>query len=66
MMERFLTEYQLNFWERILAPAFWATVQMVVITTILGTVFGFFLAVVLLITDQDGIHPNRLDRKSVV
>ncbi len=59
MMERFLPEYQLNFWERILAPAFWATVQMVVVTTILGTVFGFFLAVVLLITDQDGIHPNR-------
>lgn len=58
-MSRFLTEYQLNFWERILAPAFVATIEMVVITTILGTIFGFLVAVVLLVTDKDGIHPNR-------
>lgn len=58
-MSRFLTEYQLNFWERILAPAFVATIQMVIITTILGTFFGFLVAVVLLVTDKDGIRPNR-------
>ena len=58
-MSRFLTEYQLNFWERILAPAFVATIEMVIITTILGTIFGFLVAVVLLVTDKDGIHPNR-------
>lgn len=58
-MSRFLTEYQLNFWERILAPAFVATIQMVIITTILGTVFGFLVAVILLVTDEDGIRPNR-------
>ena len=32
-MSAFLTDYQLNFWERILQPAFIATIQMVVITT---------------------------------
>lgn len=58
-MSRFLTEYQMNFWERILAPAFVATIQMVIVTTILGTVFGFLVAVVLLVTDKDGIRPNR-------
>lgn len=58
-MSKFLTEYQLNFWERILAPAFAATIQMVIITTILGTFFGFLVAVVLLVTDKDGIRPNR-------
>ncbi len=58
-MSRFLTEYQMNFWERILAPAFTATIQMVIITTILGTAFGFLVAVVLLVTDKDGIRPNR-------
>lgn len=58
-MERFLTEYQINFWERILAPAFTATIQMVVITTIFGTIFGFLLAVVLLVTNRDGIRPNK-------
>lgn len=58
-MSRFLTEYQMNFWERILAPAFVATIQMVIVTTILGTAFGFLVAVVLLVTDKDGIRPNR-------
>lgn len=58
-MSGFLTEYQLNFWERILAPAFVATIQMVIVTTILGTFFGFLVAVILLVTDKDGIRPNR-------
>lgn len=58
-MASFLTEYQLNFWERILAPAFSATIQMVIITTIFGTIFGFLVAIVLLVTDKDGIRPNK-------
>lgn len=58
-MSNFLTEYQINFWERILAPAFEATFQMVAITTVFGTIFGFLVAVVLLMTDKDGIHPNK-------
>ncbi len=58
-MESFLTEYQMNFWERILAPAFVATIQMVAVTTVLGTILGFLVAVVLLVTNKDGIRPNR-------
>lgn len=58
-MAGFLTEYQMNFWERVLAPAFTATIQMVIITTIFGTIFGFLVAVVLLITNKDGIRPNK-------
>ena len=58
-MGNFLTEYQINFWERILAPAFEATFQMVAITTVFGTIFGFLVAVILLMTDKDGIHPNK-------
>ncbi|MDO4474184.1 MAG: methionine ABC transporter permease [Eubacteriales bacterium] len=57
-MSKYLTQYQINFWERILAPAFSATIQMVLITTIMGTLLGFLVAVVLLITDKDGIRPN--------
>ncbi len=59
MLEQFLTDYQLNFWERILKPAFVATTEMVLITTILGTIFGFLVAVILLITDKNGIRPNK-------
>lgn len=58
-MSNFLTQYQLNFWERILAPAFTATIQLVAITTIFGTIFGFMVAVVLLVTNKDGILPNK-------
>lgn len=58
-MQNFLTEYQMNFWERILAPAFSATIQMVVITTVFGTIFGFCVAVILLVTGKEGICPNK-------
>lgn len=60
MLENILTEYQLNFWERILAPAFSATIQMVLITTVFGTLFGFLVAVVLLVTNENGIYPNKV------
>ena len=58
-MSAFLTDYQLNFWERILQPAFTATIQMVVITTIVGTILGFLIAVILLVSNVNGIHPNK-------
>lgn len=58
-MSQFLTEYQMNFWKRILRPAFAATIQMVLITTLFGALLGFLIAVVLLVTGKDGIRPNR-------
>lgn len=58
-MLNFLSEYQKNFWKMIMVPAFSDTVEMVVVTTILATIFGFLIAVVLLITNEDGIYPNR-------
>lgn len=59
-MLNFLSEYQKNFWNRIMFPAFGDTIKMVVITAILATVLGFLIAVILLITDEDGIYPNRV------
>lgn len=59
-MFNFLTEYQKNFWTMIMIPAFSSTIEMVVITTVLATVFGFIIAVVLLVTNKDGIHPNKI------
>ena len=58
-MSDYLTEYLLNFWDRILAPAFASTIQMVLITTVFGTIFGFLVAVVMLITNVNGIRPNK-------
>jgi len=49
----------MNFWKRILRPAFAATIQMVLITTLFGALLGFLIAVVLLVTGKDGIRPNR-------
>ncbi len=54
----YLTDYQKNFWEMIMIPAFSSTIQMVLITTVLATLFAFLIAVILLITNKDGIHPN--------
>jgi len=55
----FLTEYQKNFWQMIMIPAFSSTIEMVAITTILATIFAFLIAVILLVTNEGGIHPNK-------
>lgn len=56
----FLSEYHKNFWKMIIIPAFSSTIEMVVITIVLATIFGFSIAVVLLVTNKDGIHPNQI------
>jgi len=53
-----LTEYQKSFWEMIMIPAFSSTIEMVLVTTVLATIFAFLIAVALLVTNKDGIHPN--------
>lgn len=49
-----------NFWKMIMIPAFEATFQMVFITTILGTLLGAVVAVVLVVTNSNGMHPNKV------
>ena len=56
----FLTSYQKRFWEMIMIPAFSATIEMVVITAVLATVLALLIAVILLVTNKDGIHPNKV------
>ena len=56
----FMTQYQKNFWTKIMFPAFSYTFQMLFITTLVGTLLGFVVAVVLLVTGKDGIHPNKV------
>lgn len=56
----FLTGYQKNFWKMIMIPAFSSTIEMVVITTILATILAFLIAVILVVTNKDGIHPNKV------
>lgn len=58
-LANFLTESQLNFWDRILFPGLIATFQMVIITTVISTLLGFLVAVVLLLTSKDGVLPNK-------
>ncbi|SCG82097.1 putative D-methionine transport system permease protein metI [Proteiniborus sp. DW1] len=55
----FLSDYQKNFWKMIMIPAFSSTIQIVLITTILSTILGFIIAVILVITNKDGLHPNK-------
>lgn len=48
-----------NFWNKIMFPAFSSTFQMLIITTVLGTIFGGVVSIVLIVTNENGIHPNR-------
>lgn len=59
-MSTLLGENAANFWKMIMLPAFASTFQMVIITTILGTLFGGLVAVVLIVTNKNGMHPNRV------
>ncbi len=49
-----------NFWKMILIPALKSTIQMVVITAVIATIFGTALAIVLIVTDKNGVHPNKI------
>lgn len=55
----FLTDYQQAFWDRILLPAFKATFEMLIISTVISAVLGFLVAVALVITNRGGIRQNK-------
>lgn len=44
----------------LIVPAFFATMRMLIISGILSTVFGFFLGIVLVITEKGGLCENRI------
>lgn len=58
-MNTLFSDSSLNFLKMIMIPAFKSTFQMVIVTTILGTILGSLLAVVLLVSNKEGIHPNK-------
>lgn len=43
----------------IVLPSLGATLYMVIIATILSTILGFILAIMLIVTDEDGLKPNK-------
>ncbi len=43
---------------KIVIPAFWDTLYMVAIATIVSAVIGFFIGIILYVTDKDGLRPN--------
>lgn len=59
-METLFGDNAANFWEMIMIPAFRDTFLMLIITTIFGTILGAIVAIVLLITNKNGIYPNRI------
>ena len=44
---------------KIIIPAIFATLRMLAASVTLGTLFGFILAMILTLTDRNGLHPNR-------
>jgi len=52
-----------SFWEifqMLILPAFFATLRMVLISGVLATLIGMVLGIVLVLTDKDGLSPNRV------
>lgn len=43
----------------ILLPALWETMQMVLVSTFLAVIIGFLPAIILVITDESGLKPNK-------
>lgn len=50
----------LDFFTNILLEALGQTIYMVGVSTILATLIGFVLAIILVITDEKGLKPNKL------
>ncbi|MDO5689111.1 MAG: methionine ABC transporter permease [Tissierellia bacterium] len=50
---------------KIVGPAFLDTLFMVVFTTLIAFVLGFAVAVVLIVTDKDGLKPNPIVYKTL-
>jgi D-methionine transport system permease protein len=55
----FLTEYQELFLQRVLLPALSATFQMLIVSTVISSALGFLVAVLLVVTNKDGIIENK-------
>ena len=47
------------FLQQILLPALKDTLYMVVTSTILASIIGFVLAIILFVTDKDGLRPRQ-------
>ena len=46
--------------EMLILPSLWATLKMLAISGILSVIFGFIVGVILILTDKDGLSPNRV------
>lgn len=49
----------IDFFKDILVEALKSTLYMVSITTLLGAIIGFILAIILVVTDKNGLRPNK-------
>lgn len=46
--------------KQIIFPNLWTTIYMIIIATILSAIIGFILAIILVVTDEKGINPNKI------
>lgn len=45
--------------QRVVIPGFWTTIYMLIVASITCTICGFLIAIVLVLTDKNGLKPNR-------
>ncbi len=59
MFDGLIATYGMRFVNEVLVPAFAATMQMLIVSTIFSSILGFLLAVVLVITNKGGMMENK-------
>ncbi len=45
--------------DRVIIPAFWGTIYMLIMASVSCIICGFILAIILVLTDKNGLKPNR-------
>ncbi len=44
----------------VILPAIWITIKIVVVSAIFSIILGIVFGIILILTDSDGLHPNKL------
>ena len=49
----------------LILPGLWKTIKMVVVSGVLATFIGFFIGIILVICDDDGLQPNKFIHRTI-
>lgn len=57
--QMFNNTYLFKYMDSVIIPAVFATLEMVLVSAVLSIVFGMFFGIILIVTDEEGLAPNK-------